>query len=238
MTAWLSYPTQVFQLGSGQRTQRTFMVAVPATAAPGEYIASLVLEHEVLPQVGAAVQIDEVVRQAIAVVVTVPGPRAAAIDIGGASHEVVAGKSIVSIAVSNTGNVRLKPLIDFTLSDAAGSTVSHANVAMDSFYAQTATTVEVPLNALLLPGRYTVRFVIGDTTQKLAVSERSIPLVVEAPPAADPVIGAGTGLTDLLQGFGEDSMRIWGAVVAGLLGLGIVLIATSFAARRRRRRGA
>ena len=237
MTSWVDYPSEALHIAAGERTRRSFDVEVPGDAGPGEYITSVVLEYDVLPQVGAGVEVDQVVRQAVAVVVTVPGARVPAIDIGAASHQVAAGKSIVSVAVRNTGNIRLKPLIDFTLTDAGGATVSHASVAMDSFYARTATTVEVPLAALLLPGRYTVGFSVGDTTQKLAVREASIPLVVDGLAGTGSDVGESAGLTDVIQGLGTGmSGVIWAALICAVLALGLLVVGGAFAVRRRRSR--
>ncbi len=154
-TRWLSYPTQVLRLAAGAGVRRTFAVAVPTDAAPGEYITSLVLENDQPIRGSGAVGLDQVVRQAVAVVVTVPGPRSPGLAIGRASHKVVAGRSVVSIGVENTGNVRLKPLVTFALVDTTGTEISHSTMRMDTFYAHTQTSVEMQLAELLPPGTYT-----------------------------------------------------------------------------------
>jgi hypothetical protein len=221
MTDWLDYPTEVLQLPAGKGVHRTFAVAVPLDAGPGEYISCLVLENDQPTPGSGAVALNQVIRQAVAVVVTVPGQRSPALAIGEATHKVVAGRSVVAVAVENTGNVRLKPLVSFTLIDAAGAQVSQASVQMDSFYARTKTYVEVPIAALLLPGTYTVRLTLDDVAQGVRADATAIALVVETPAAAAAGESAGAGLTEVIQAPGQVQVPL--AVLGLVLGVGLVL---------------
>ena len=237
-TLWLDYPTDVLQLPAGEGIRRTFTVAVPADTEPGEYITSLILENDEPIRGSGDVALDQVVRQATAVVVTVPGPRTPALVIGAASHKVVADKSVVAVALENTGNVRLKPVAEFVLLDATGAEVSRASVPMDTFYAHTGTLVEVPLAALLLPGTYSVRLTLEDAAQDVRAEEAAIPLVVEAPP--EPAAGVGglvPGLTEVIQAAreGHIPLPIGIAILVGSLVLGVVMGRLILVLRRRRR---
>ncbi|HEX5825641.1 MAG TPA: hypothetical protein VFY18_14375 [Candidatus Limnocylindrales bacterium] len=236
-TRWLDYPSKVLDLPAGAQIRRAFAVAVPTDAGPGEYATSLVLENDrPIPGTGQVV-LDQIVRQAVAVIVTVPGERSPALAIGAASHKVVAGKSIVSVAVANTGNIRLKPLVTFELIDAAAATVSRASVPMDTFYARTDTFVEVPLAAVLLPGAYTIRLSLEDASAGVRVENPAIALVVEAPIVTDSGGGAAGGLTDVVQGGGDHiAVPAWAFALgaAALLAVGLILFVATL---RRRRRG-
>lgn len=237
-TLWLDYATDVLQLPAGRGIRRTFTVAVPADTEPGEYITSLVLENDEPIRGSGDVALDQVVRQAMAVVVTVPGPRTPALVIGAASHKVVVDKSVVAVAVENTGNVRLKPAAEFVLLDAAGAEVSRASVPMDTFYAHTGTFVEVPLAALLRPGTYSVRLTLEDAAQDVRAEEAAIPLVVEAPP--EPAAGVGglvPGLTEVIQAVqeGRAPLPLGIAILAGSLLAGVVMRSLILVLRRRRR---
>lgn len=222
-TQWLDYTTRVIDLAAGQNVHRSLTVAVPSNVGPGEYISSIVLEND-QPIRGApgAVALDQIVRQATAVVITVPGDRAPAIAIGGATHKVVAGKSTIAVAVQNTGNVRLTPLGDFTLFDASGAEVSRATIPMDTFYADSATLVEVPLAALLLPGRYTIRLTLDDAVQGVTATEPAIVLIVDAPEAANAGEGLVPGLAEVKQGSGDTPFALIPLVAALLAGIVIV----------------
>ena len=223
MTKWLSYPTDVLQLPAGKHVRRSLTVSVPADAGSGEYIAGLVLENDQPIPGAGTVAINQIVRQAVAVVVTVPGQRSPALVIGAATHKVVAGKSIVSVAVANTGNVRLKPIVGFTLFDAAGAQVSRATVPMDTFYSHTDTFVEVPLAALLLPGTYTVHLTAEDAAQGVRVDQRTVAFVVEAAPETVPGAGLVPDLTQVIQSAAEGqvplAVLVGGLVAAVLLGI-------------------
>jgi hypothetical protein len=236
MTAWLDYPTVVQELQVGQIVGRTFTVTVPADAGPGEYISSLVLEND-QPLAGAgAVAVNQIIRQAVAVVVTVPGPRVPALAIGAATQGYLAGTQIVSVAVSNTGNVRLKPLVDLTVLDAAGLQVSHAGLQMDTFYAHTDTSVELPMTTPLAPGAYTVTVTLDDAAQG-ARAGGSIPLLVNAPAPIAPTVTAAAGAAAVDQPGGAGQTLPWWVfvLVTAMLLLGGVslLVGRSWLQRRR-----
>jgi uncharacterized membrane protein len=235
-TDWIDYPTGVLQLAPGENTRRHFAVSVPANTGPGEYITSLILENDQPITADGSVGLNQIYRQAVAVVVTVPGLRSPGLAIGAANHEVVTGTSTVAVEVQNTGNVRLKPTVGFTLFDPGGAAISQATVPMDTFYANTSTTMEFPLAALLSPGHYTVTLTLHDGVQRADAEKSGIPLIVEAtvdPPAA---VGTVPGLIGVNQGTGEGSRALLGVLLlAGtLFAIGLV----AFTIRRHRRQRA
>lgn len=179
-TRWLDYTTDTLEIGPGMGINRTFMVAVPADASPGEYITSLVIQNADIADAQSTgnVGMRQVTRQAIAVAITVPGPRAPGLEIGDATYRTVAGNSAIAVALKNTGNVRLKPTGEFILRDASGVEVTRYPVTMDSFYAGTDTFVEVPFAGRLNPGEYTATLVLADSEQHVEVASRSSGLTV------------------------------------------------------------
>jgi hypothetical protein len=201
-TGWIDYPADVLELAPGDATHRSFTIAVPHSAPPGEYITSLILENDQPTLDEAALGLNQIVRQAVAVVVTVPGSRLPGLAIGRAAHIVAAGRSIVQIAVENTGNIRLKPIVGFSLVDPAGAQVSHATVQMDTFYAHTKAFVEVPLAALLAPGSYRVGLTLADARQGAEATAGEIMLIVEAPAEAADDGGVVPGLIEEIKGGG------------------------------------
>jgi hypothetical protein len=235
-TRWLDYPTDVLQLAAGVSTRRSFTIVVPRDTGPGEYITSLVLENDE-PIVGdGTVALNQIVRQAIGVVVTVPGQWSPALAIGEATHKVVVGRSVVSIAVENTGNVRLHPVVEFTLLDSTGARVSRATVPMDTFYAHTDTTVELSLAALLRPGTYSVELSLADAARGARADRSALTLIVEAPTDAAIHEGFVPALVDVAQGPGDGqrSIPVWAVVV--LLGLCVAGALTRLGLVLRRRR--
>ncbi|MDQ2854423.1 MAG: hypothetical protein M3R32_06130 [Chloroflexota bacterium] len=234
MTGWVVYPTDVLALAPGEGILRAFTVTVPPDAGPGEYISSLVLENDqpILSQ--DAIGLNQIVRQALAIVVTVPGLRSPGLAIGEATHKVVAGASIIRIAVENIGNIRLKPIVGFTLLNATGSEVSRANMQMDTFYSLTSTFIEFPLAALLQPGTYSVQLTLADARQGVH-TQKQLALVVDAAEQASLQDGVVPGLTGVVQGSGIGPLATAGIVLAVVFLLAIGSAVFILLARRRRR---
>ncbi|MEV8147961.1 DUF916 domain-containing protein [Arthrobacter sp. NPDC080073] len=177
-TTWLSYTPQVLQLPAGQGSTRTFALTVPDGTAPGDYITSLVLENDVPLQGSGSVVLNQIVRQAIAVSVHVPGPLQAALALGAASHTTTADRSVVDVQVKNTGTTNLKPAGQLVIRDHKGNTVSQAAVTMDSVYARTDTQVETTLDGKLQPGDYTASLTLKDAATEAAV-DATVPFTVK-----------------------------------------------------------
>ncbi len=228
-TTWLTYPTAVLDLPAGGHARRSLTVTVPLDAGPGEYISSLVLENDVAVRNSGGVAFDQFVRQAIAVVITVPGAREPELRLGEAHHEIVAGRSVVSIAVENSGNVRLKPIVAFVLRDATRTEVSRKTFQMDTFYARTDTLVAVSLAALLPAGSYTIELALVDEPQGVEASGM-IGLLIEALGAGGNVAVAGPGLTPVGPGGAPQPTDLAVVVLATVLtalGLAAVILVRS-----------
>ena len=238
MTGWLDYPTDVLELHSGDAVRRPFTITVPADAGPGEYITSIVLENAVPIPGAGPVALDQVTRQAVAVVVNIPGPRRPALTIGAAHHDVIAGTSIVSVAVANPGNIRLKPMVGFRLLDAAGHQVSATRFQMDTFYSWTTSTIEVPLASILLPGAYTVSLDLDDAAHDVHVVDSAIPLVVVAAAVAGPVVGGVPELSSVDQASPPAGTNGLPFAIAGLLLAAAAVVALGVRVARRNRRAA
>lgn len=232
-TTWLDYPTQVLDLEPGRATTRTFTVRVPPGTPAGEYITSVVLENDEPMRGEGSVALDQVVRQAVAVAVRVPGVLSPGLSIGSASHKVAAERSVVAVDVSNTGFMRLTPSADLVLHDPTGAVVSRATVPMDSFYAQSATKVEITLETALLPGNYTLDLALDDDERGAHADVLGLPFDVVAPvedAVADPSVRSQ--VVDVLQP-APGQFPVWAALLATLLIL-FVLAAASWAVMRRR----
>lgn len=229
-TSWVQYQSEVLSIEPGTGIRRTFTVTVPLDATPGERITSLVVQNDEPVSTGTGVVIRQVLRQAVAVAITVPGPLVPGLRIGAARHGEVAGRSVLAVEVENIGNVRLRPTAEFTLTDGAGKVVSTARLPMGSFYAGTATLVELPLAALLLPGPYRIALTLADAERSVQGEARDLPLVVAAPPAAEPAeIGAVRELTAVAQQLAA-TVSVGAAVEAVQLGAVAVSLVASLIA--------
>ena len=201
-TTWLSYATQLLQLPAGQANIRTFTVAVPAGTAPGEYISSLILENDVPVQGSGSVVLNQIIRQALAVSIRVPGPLQPAFAFGTASHKITADRSVLDVQITNTGNANLKPAGNLIIHDHNGKTISQAPATMDSLYAHTDTLVETTLAGKLQPGDYTVSITLTDPTTKVTATGADLPFTVTEQAAQNSTNTQQAHLPQILQGAG------------------------------------
>lgn len=148
-TTWLDYPAQELSLPAGQANERTMTVSVPQETQPGQYITSLVLESAEPVEGSGEVALNQIVRQALPVTVQVPGPLEPAFEFGRAGHIDTAGRSVVQVGITNTGNAHVEPAGDLTIRDDSGETVSEAEATMSNFFAGTETQVETTLDGAL-----------------------------------------------------------------------------------------
>lgn len=190
ISGWIDYPPQTLTLDARSALQRNFTLHIPDDIQPGEYLTSIVLQGEAsAPSAGEGVALKQVVRQAMAISVTVPGPQVAALSIGEASSREVAGHTYVRINLRNTGNVRIQPQGDLVLYDATGAEVSRYPVKMGSIYAGTETMLEVPFAGVLHPGSYTIGLALHDSVAGDLAKVDALSMQIAAPvePTAAPV---------------------------------------------------
>lgn len=238
-TRWLSYAPVTLDLPPGNGITRSFSVTVPADAQPGEYITSLVVQNaDPIGSTGSGVTMNQVHRTAIAVVVSVPGPRRPALSIGAIEHSFLDSKSVVSATITNSGNVRLKPAGQLVLADDQGRELSRVIVAMDSVYAGNTTVLEAAFDRALTPGDYRVSLELhheGGTARTTG-----LPVVVPvptraeaegAPSAAGPPLSAQPGDSTTSR-FASWRLPV---LAVSLLALTAVLISRAYSRRRRDR---
>lgn len=163
-STWLTYESETLTLEPGSGLEREFALTVPDDAAPGEYIAGLVLQTaEPIDVVGSAM-FDQIVRKSIAVFITVPGETAAGLELGEPTIQTSdAGERLV-IPVRNTGDVLLKLAGELTLTDDGGTEIFSQPIVMGSVYAGTETTLELPLPLALPEAVYRVSLRLTDET--------------------------------------------------------------------------
>jgi hypothetical protein len=235
----LDYRPETLPLEPGAVVTREFTVSAPRGAAPGEYISSVVVEHD-LPAQGKGIALKQVTRHAMAVAITVPGPLVAGLATGAGRHTVSAGRSLVAMEVRNTGHTHLRPKVQIVVTDAAGAVVHRGTVTMDAVYAHTNAFVEQPLDRLLTQGTYMISATLTDPAKGVSVSAAPVPFevanaeAVAAPQTSDALPAIGRALDTIRRG--EASVWLLAGVAVGLLltGLVIALAAVSLVQRRRR----
>lgn len=227
-TLWLQYPDELLELPAGTSVEREVLVQVPEDAVPGEHISSLVVENRDPIGAGGEVAVNQIIRQAIAVAITIPGPADPGLEIGAAAHVLAGDRSLVRVELRNTGNVRLRPTADMRITGPGGASVASTTIQLDSFYAFTGTLLEVDLALLLAPGRYTVDVNARDEATGAQAEALDLVFDVDAP-TPGPV--APSPIDELVKGM--DQVQILVAVVFAALAVLLLAFGVFFARRRR-----
>jgi hypothetical protein len=234
-TTWTDYADEELELQPGQEVVREFKVAVPADALPGEYITSVAVENR--DAFGDAnSQALRRLRQVVAIQTTVPGDRAPSLAIKGVSHDVVGKHSIVIFHLANDGNVRLEPAGTATVTDSSGRVVASAPLKMGSFYAHNVADLELPLEAVLHPGKYKGKLELEDA-KNAATAARELPFVVES--TTEPTVkGSAPTLPGVNQTGSDTSSKSTGLSPLVAAPIVAVLLAGLALLVRRRSKGA
>lgn len=241
-TLWVTYPEKILEIPARSGLNTTFRLSVPSDASSGQHITSLVIQNLEPIRGSGQIAINQINRQAIAILITLPGPLSAEMTFGEAHHKLVNSKSVVYVDVTNPGSVLVKPEGDWVLEDSATAEIARTKVGMDSFYARTSTIIEVPLDASLKPGKYWVSMGLQDSAKSLKVSSGRIPLVIgEEETAPEGVNGSSQGSSFVKltqQEVSPSGVPRWVAVTGGVSWAVIVLVFVFFfiLVRRRKRK--
>lgn len=169
-TTWLDYAAQELAMPPGYTGETSLTVSVPRETAPGQYITSLVLQNAEPLEGSGDVALNQTVRQALPITIEVPGELEPGFELGKASHEFTASRSVIDLDLMNTGNAHVEPEGDFVIRDDAGETVSETELTMGSVFAGTQTTAEVTLDGALQPGDYPISGSMTDAESGLSAS--------------------------------------------------------------------
>lgn len=178
ISSWLDYDAGTLTFEPGQGIERAFTVTVPEDAAPGQYIAGIVLQTAEPIAVEGSAMFNQIIRKSVAVFITVPGEVTPSVELGTPQIDGNEAGQRVVVPVRNTGNVLLKPAGELVLTDASGTAVFTQPFVMGSVYAGMETTLEVLLPAALPEGEYVVTATFSDaeTGVVASVPETSIAL--------------------------------------------------------------
>jgi hypothetical protein len=237
VTRWLDYTADTIELAPRTGINRSFTIQVPADTQPGDFITSIVIQGADLQTANSeGIGIQQVVRQVIAVAVTVPGQRTPSLTIDTATHRTVTGNSLIAVAVRNTGNIHLRPSGDFVIRDTAGNEISRYPIVMDTVYAGTTTFVEVPFSGRINPGDYTVSLALADSERHLQLITTDSPLTIalETQDRNTP-IGSAPRPASINQPATLLSTNVPG--ILGICGLVIIIVALGMVGFRRLQRG-
>ena len=192
VSGWLSLSASEVSLEPGEQIVVPFTISVPSEASPGHHVAGLVVEappsgEGSLAGEGEAQFTASVVRQAgVAVVIDVPGPHVAGLEITGASlkQQDDLGATFV-IAVRNTGNIFMKAVGLLFITDREGQELASIPLNMGTVLPGGATTFQVTNPVHLADGRYLLNAALEYADSETALLEGAEVKVIGGQPEVE-----------------------------------------------------
>lgn len=249
VASWLSPSLSEIALEPGEETVVPFTISVPSDALPGQHTAGLVVEN--VPGGEAAASSGDKARFAVtvarragvAVVIDVPGPHVAGLEITsirlkeqddnqGATFE---------IAVRNTGNVFVRGEGSLVIKDQGGTELASIPIKMDTVLAGDATQFQVTPNVRMADGSYLLSAALEYEAGKTAVLE-GVEVKVrdgqpEYPEGESPQAGLAPDVTTLASAEEEGGSPIGRCVAYGAALLALVVTGVAVILWRRARAG-
>jgi hypothetical protein len=182
-TLWLDIEPTPLSGQPGDTIEQTVPIAVPGDATPGQYVTSLVVQTTPLA-ISGTTMFNQVLRNALPVVITVPGPIAPAMEVDEPAIVTQAGARFIQIPVANTGNVLIRPEGTVIMTTPGGEQVLNAPVTMKSVYRGLTTELRVAIPDQLPPGAYHVSYELTEPTHGLRATMDDVPVTLAPPEAA------------------------------------------------------
>lgn len=182
--AWIRLSASSTRLVAGASTKLPFSLTVPPGTHPGDWVGSVSAENTVGTRPGGSgVGLNVVDRTTIAVVIHVPGPvDTTSVVVGTPYITTGAGGQILNIPLEYNGDVLLKPVMHFTITDAGGHLLARFDGQYDTFMPHTTLLYGYPLGATVLgPGSYGFTGTFGNSSdpqsfaRQFTVSQAQVP---------------------------------------------------------------
>ncbi len=245
VSRWLSLSVTEIALEPGEETVVSFTINVPSDASPGHHVAGLVVgappSGEASPGGAGEPQFAvRVVQQSeVAVVIDVPGPHVAGLEITGAGlkQQDDQGATFV-IAVRSTGNIFVKGEGSLLISDRNGEELASIPLKMGTVLPGDATSFHVSHPVHLADGSYLLTVVLkyeGKTAILEGVEVKVKDGQPEVPKAGQPSEPGlpRQGLTNLTPADEKGQ----GYALYGVALLAVIVVGASLLIWRKRRMG-
>ncbi len=176
---WLDVATGHPTLEPGGLIERPVTVRIPATAAPGLYVAAVVAQA-VAPAPVPNSDTTRVVSATALIAILVSGEAEAAFTLDSPTLVQQGRGNVVQVGLANTGTLPVSPAGTLSLADSAGAVVAEVPVRMGAVFAGTSTVLEVPLIPLPPAGSYDLTLELEDADTGATASIEDSALVVPA----------------------------------------------------------
>ena len=236
VASWLSLSLSEIALEPGEEMVVPFTINVPSDASPGQHVAGLVVEAvpggEAPASSGGDTQFTVRIgrRVGVAVMIDVPGPHVAGLDITGIRLKEQADNqgATFEIAVRNTGNVFVRGEGSLVIKDQEGTELASAPIKMDTVLAGDLTQFQVPTRIRMADGSYLLSAALEYEAGKMAVLEGVEVKVRDGQPQSpeegeSSQAGLAPGVTTLTSAEAEGGFPIGRYVACGLALLALVV---------------
>lgn len=243
VSRWLSLSVTEISLEPGKEIVAPFTMTVPSDASPGHHVAVLVVEAP--PTEGGEGQfaVNVVRRVGVAVVIDVPGPHVAGLQITGTClrEQGDQGATFV-VAVGNMGNIFVKGEGSLQITDRNGEELASIPLKMDTVLPGDATTFQVTHRVRLADGDYLLTVVLNYEGNTAILNEAEIKVKDGQPEAGCELPEEGPlpppDITEIVPPLAEEGGPPIGQYAAyGAPFIALALAALAFVLLRRVRRG-
>jgi hypothetical protein len=186
-SAWIDYPTEVYDLEPGAEVGREVSLTVPDDLGPGEYVIPIAVETvDAFPVAGSELLLQKI-RKVLVVYVVLPGDPQPGFDVNEPIVEYVQTGTrqllAVRVPIVNTGQTTIRLFGELRLNDSTGVTVANTSIVMGAIYGMHDTYLQYVIGAPLPPGIYTLSLELTDDVSGVSNGlEESEVTVPEAPP--------------------------------------------------------
>lgn len=180
--AWLDYPAATVEVAPNQVQHRDITITVPPDAIPGEHQAALIVQNVDPIPIPGNEMFNQVVRKAMSVTVTVPGPVTPGFSLGEPFIERDTFAISLVVPIQNTGNVRVAPSGELVVTSDDGDEVTRSSIELGTIYAGHETVIYIPIPDQFPPGDYLVSLDVTDAETGASDGIASAPISI-APPA-------------------------------------------------------
>ena len=240
VTEWLNFTSERFELEADSMVTQTVTMDVPDDVQPGEHLTSLVIqdpEPSSISSQDSNIQLNQLSRHAIAILVTIPGSESPELAIGEAEHKQTGHSSSAMVQVSNPGTSRVRPTTgEFLLETEDGFEMFRQAVSMPIIYAGHETHVQVGFGEQLDHGDYFISLHLADEDQGVSASVERIGFHVPEPETIEAEDGGLAGLIQPPRMPGDGGSGSWWTLLGIIAGVALLAAIIGVLIGRRRSR--
>ena len=140
--AWITLAARQVTLAPRQSQVVQFHISIPRDGRAGQHVGGIAVQNAAQPKSTSAagknqVQITVQQRYVVPIVLSLPGPQSEALAAAGIQPSSGPGYQYLLVALSNTGNLMLKPRGNLQVTDDQGDPPRNLTMNLDTFLPQT-----------------------------------------------------------------------------------------------------